>query len=137
MSTNIESGGDEKPTVPSDHISLSAAAGVIPGRPATNCVWRWCRKGVIARNGDRVQLEHVRVGGKVLTTRRWIADFTARLTKADLAHFDAKQAAGAHLPARDSRYGAPKKRRPRPFKAPKSPRDDDARIDEELEGEGL
>jgi hypothetical protein len=70
------------------YLSLGQAAAVSPGRPSTNCVWRWCRRGVLARSGTRVRLEHVRVGGKIFTTADWVQSFFAALAAADSAYFD-------------------------------------------------
>jgi hypothetical protein len=50
-----------------DYITLGEAAKIAPGRPSANCVWRWCRKGVLSRAGQRVRLRHVRIGGKIIT----------------------------------------------------------------------
>src|SRR5438552_464163 len=71
-----------------EHITLGQAASRIPGRPSSNCVWRWCRRGVLGRNGERIRLEHVRLGGRVLTSERWLNEFGAKLAAADMAHFD-------------------------------------------------
>ncbi|MCC7406677.1 MAG: DUF1580 domain-containing protein [Phycisphaeraceae bacterium] len=70
------------------HITLTQAAKITPGRPSTNCIWRWCRRGVLARNGQRVRLEHVRIGGKIFTTRRWVEAFGKALAEADTSYFD-------------------------------------------------
>ena len=43
------------------YITLTEAAKVAPGRPSTSCLWRWCRKGVISRNGERVRLKHAQI----------------------------------------------------------------------------
>jgi len=74
-----------------DHITLTQAAKITPGRPSTNCLWRWCRRGVLARNGERVRLEHVRMGGKIFTTRRWVETFGQALAEADKNYFDIEQ----------------------------------------------
>ncbi len=71
-----------------DHLTLSQAAKLAPGRPSANCVWRWCRGGVKAASGSRVRLKHVRFGSRIYTTRQWLNDFGLALAKADAAHFD-------------------------------------------------
>ena len=71
-----------------DHISLTEVAKIAPGRPTPSCVWRWCRKGVLARNGDRIRLRHVRVGGKIFTRRGWLKEFGTALADADARYFD-------------------------------------------------
>lgn len=68
-------------------LSLSEAAKIAPGRPSSNCVWRWCRRGVLSRAGERVYLQHIRVGGKVFTRADWLEEFGRTLAQADRAHF--------------------------------------------------
>lgn len=70
-----------------DLLTLSQAARGTPGRPSSNCLWRWCRRGVLSRAGDRVYLQHVRVGGKVYTRTEWLEDFGRTLAGADAAYF--------------------------------------------------
>ena len=70
------------------HITLTQAAKIAPGRPSTNCMWRWCRRGVIARSGQRIKLEHIRIGGKLFTTPQWVNEFGRRLADADAQYFD-------------------------------------------------
>jgi len=70
------------------YLTLAQAGRNAPGQPSPNCLWRWCRKGVIARNGQRVRLQHVRIGGKLYTTARWIEEFGLRLAQADAEYFD-------------------------------------------------
>ena len=87
------------------YLTLSQAARHAPGKPTPNCLWRWCRKGVLARGGRRVYLYHVRSGSKMYTTAEWVRAFGRELTEADQEHFEAKRRAGDNLPARDPRYG--------------------------------
>lgn len=70
------------------YIRLAQAAQIAPGRPSANCIWRWCRKGVLSRSGERVRLKHVRIGGKIYTTAAWLGEFGQRLANADAEHFD-------------------------------------------------
>ena len=70
-----------------EHLSLGEACKIAPGRPSANCIWRWCRRGVLSRTGQRVYLRHVRVGGKIFTTARWLDEFGSRLAEADAEHF--------------------------------------------------
>ncbi len=72
----------------SRHISLSEAAKIAPGRPSTNCLWRWCRRGVLARDGQRIRLQHIRIGGKIFTRAAWLDEFGRRLSDADVRHFE-------------------------------------------------
>jgi hypothetical protein len=57
---------------PDQHIRLGEAAKIAPGRSSTHCLWRWCRKGVLARSGERVRLQHIRIGGKIFITPAWL-----------------------------------------------------------------
>ncbi len=75
------------PAESDDHLTLSQAAKIAPGRPSTNCMWRWCRRGVLARTGERIYLRHIRVGGKVYTSKPWLDDFGQALADADAAYF--------------------------------------------------
>jgi hypothetical protein len=69
-------------------LTLGQASRVSPGRTSTNTIWRWARKGVVARSGERIRLEHLRLGGKIFTTEQWMQDFGRKLATADAAHFD-------------------------------------------------
>lgn len=75
------------------YITLTQIAKIAPGRPKTNCVWRWCRKGVMSRSGERVRLKHVRIGGMIYSTRHWLDEFGRRLAEADERYFDLVDAA--------------------------------------------
>lgn len=68
-----------------EHITLSQAARLAPGRPSSNCVWRWCRAGVKAACGTRARLKHVRFGSRIYTTREWLSDFGLALAEVDTA----------------------------------------------------
>ncbi|MCC6284283.1 MAG: DUF1580 domain-containing protein [Phycisphaerales bacterium] len=76
------------PEAAAEYIGLADAAKLAPGRPSTNCLWRWCRRGVIARGGERVRLQHVRAGGKIFTTAPWVDEFVHRLASADEKYFN-------------------------------------------------
>ena len=71
-----------------DYITLSQAAKCSPGRPSSNAIWRWCRKGIKARSGQRVRLGHIRVGGKIFTTIQNLESFFAAVAEADKDYFD-------------------------------------------------
>jgi hypothetical protein len=118
------------------YITLTKAAQLAPGRPSTNCLWRWCRRGVLARTGERIRLRHVRVGGKIFTTELWLAEFGRQLAEADRAYFDGKFDEASQLPQRDPRY-APPSRRQGTSKAQASRQQKEASIDRELDAEGL
>lgn len=73
-----------------EYLSLSQAAKRVPSRPSTCSLWRWCRRGVKSRNGERVYLEHVRIGGQVFTTERWLVSFFEDTATADNEYFRQK-----------------------------------------------
>jgi len=78
----------DKTTETPQYITMTEAAKLAPGRPSTSCIWRWCRRGVKARDGQRVRLEHVRVGGMIYTTAAWLDAFGRALAEADAKYFD-------------------------------------------------
>ena len=80
-----------------NYLNLNQAAAVCPNSPRpgeksnnlhSSTIWRWCRKGVKATSGDMVKLRHVRIGGKIHTTKQWLDDFFESLAAADMDHFD-------------------------------------------------
>lgn len=75
------------------YLTLAEAAQHSPGRVSSSAVWRWCRRGVLARNGQRVRLEHVRFGGRLLTTHKWLDEYGHALAAADAQFFDKDGAA--------------------------------------------
>jgi hypothetical protein len=118
-------------------ITLAEAAKSVPGNPHTSAVWRWARKGVKARSGERIRLRHTRVGGRVFTTRAWIDEFGERLAQADAEYFDAKADAADCLPPRDERYGPPSRQRARRTERAKDADRRAEQIEQELREEGL
>jgi len=84
-STGSANGSGPGAPAPEEHITLAQAAKLAPGRPSSNCVWRWRREGVKASSGQRVRLKHVRFGSRIYTTRRWMNDFGLALGRADAA----------------------------------------------------
>ena len=71
-----------------DRLPLAQAAKILPGRPHASSVWRFCRKGIKARNGERVYLRHERWGGVIYTSGQWLQEFAERLAAADIEHFE-------------------------------------------------
>ena len=66
-------------------ISLATAAKMLPGSrgakhvsPAT--MFRWCSDGITSAAGERVRLEHIRAGGRLLTTKQAMMRFLEALT---------------------------------------------------------
>lgn len=99
-STGMANGANPEAPAAEEHITLSQAARLAPGRPSSNCVWRWCREGVKAASGTRVRLKHVRFGSRIYTTRQWLNDFGLALAEADAAHFDRDEQSPAPEPFR-------------------------------------
>lgn len=75
----------------SNYLSCAEAARLCPGsiKPNPATIWRWARKGVRARNGKRVCLEHVRVGAKIYIPPEAIPAFFKAIADADSEHFQA------------------------------------------------
>lgn len=67
---------------------MSQAAKLVPGRPHASTLWRWCRKGIKSRTGERVHLDHRRVGRHLYTTKAALNEFFAGVSEADLGHFE-------------------------------------------------
>ena len=93
-----------------EHLTMTEAAKIAPGRPSTNCIWRWCRRGVLARTGERVRLQHVRIGGKIFTMARWLDEFGSHLAEADAVHFSLSEDDSCPPPSRPSRRNAHRER---------------------------
>ena len=73
------------------YLSLSEAVEMIPSKPSTNAFWRWCRRGLKARNGNIVRMEHCRIGGKIYVTEDAIEQFFSSLAKADTEYFEQQE----------------------------------------------
>ena len=65
------------------YLTLAQAAKVVTGAPSSAAVWRWCRRGVLARNGRRLRLRHARVGRRIYTTESWLSEFFDSVAAAD------------------------------------------------------
>lgn len=74
-----------------DHITLAQAAKLTPGRPSSCAVWRWCRVGVKSRTGERIRLDHIRIGGRLFTTESDLQRFFKLVAEADRAHFEVER----------------------------------------------
>ena len=107
------------------YLTLVEASKLTPGHPSTQCMWRWCRKGVKSRGGGRIRIQHVRMGGRVYTTAKWIEEFGKRLADSDAEHFD-----------RD-RPAPPANKRRRRQRSDSHPQADIIRAEEELKAAGL
>lgn len=73
----------------STYLSLREVAAMAPGRPHVSAVWRWARKGCLARNGERIKLKHSRVGSRLFIPMGALEEFAEALAEADAAYFDA------------------------------------------------
>ncbi|MBL7147094.1 MAG: DUF1580 domain-containing protein [Phycisphaerae bacterium] len=92
-------------------LALSAAAKRCPGRPNTSTLWRWARKGIKARSGPRIRLEHVRVGGKIYVTLDSLNRFFKKVASADMEYFEKQSEARSHLSEYRIRKPIPRNRR--------------------------
>lgn len=87
-------------TASSEYLNLAEASRRVPGRPSMWAVWRWCRKGVKVRGGtERIFLQHIRVGGKLFTTRPWLDAFGVALAEADTNYFAQRDVIPSFAPA--------------------------------------
>ncbi|MEK7795534.1 MAG: hypothetical protein AAB353_13440 [Candidatus Hydrogenedentota bacterium] len=73
---------------PVELLRLSEAARHVPTRPNVATLWRWARKGVKARNGERIRLAHRRIGGVIYVEPSALDEFFSALTSADVQHFE-------------------------------------------------
>lgn len=71
-------------------FTLPEAAKRYPQEPPPHLTsaWRHARKGLLARNGKRVRLEHVRAGGKIFIPEHALMRFFEELAEADQEYFD-------------------------------------------------
>lgn len=60
-----------------EHISLRDACALFPGRPHVNTVRRWATRGLYG-----TKLRTQRFGGKRLTRKDWVADFSKQMVAA-------------------------------------------------------
>lgn len=71
-----------------EYLTFSEAAKEVPQRKVTpSTIWRWARKGVKVRGGSHIHLQHIRVGGRPLTTRAWLMAFFAELAEQDRNYY--------------------------------------------------
>lgn len=59
-------------------LTLPQAGKILPHRPHSSTVWRWCRKGVRG-----IHCEYVRLGGRIFVTLAALEQFGAALAAAD------------------------------------------------------
>lgn len=78
----------------SRYLTLNQAAVKLPGRPHSSAVWRWCRRGIKTLRGNRIFLEHIRLGGQIFVTMEAVEEFGRQLAAADRTHFIASPVPG-------------------------------------------
>ena len=66
-------------------LTLAAAAKLLPDPPHPSALWRWARRGLRARDGSLIRLEHFRIGGRIYTTEAALEAFGRALAEADVA----------------------------------------------------
>ncbi len=77
------------------YVTMAEAADLAPGHPTSGTTWRWCRKGLTARDGSIIHLKHVRVGRQVYTTPQWLHEFFEAVATADQQHFLVRESLAA------------------------------------------
>lgn len=77
-------------------LSLAEVCRAVPaleGRhPHLSAAWRWCRRGVLARNGQRIKLRHTRLGRRVVVPEDAVKEFLDAVALADALYFDSAPA---------------------------------------------
>ena len=73
-----------------DLIPFARAARQLPVPVHPSCVFRWARHGVVARDGTRVRLAHVRIGRRLFVRLTDVIAFGRSLAAADVAGFEAQ-----------------------------------------------
>lgn len=76
-----------------EKITLKSAAKLTPEPVNPSAPWRWMRRGILGRNGERIYLEGVRVGGKLMTSQPAMERFFAAVAAADAEHFRSERPA--------------------------------------------
>jgi hypothetical protein len=97
-------------TTPENYMTIAEAASQAVGRPSSACVWRWARRGVLAKNGKRVKLRHIRAGARLYIPQGALDEFTEALAAADAEHFDKPSSAPEPPQATPSEIDAPRAR---------------------------
>ena len=87
-------------------ITLTEASKKCPHRegrrPHVSTIWRWCRVGVRARSGERIRLEHCRVGGSLFTSAEALERFFTAVADADCKYFNEPHGPTAASPSKRS-----------------------------------
>jgi hypothetical protein len=95
-------------------LSFSQAARVVPGRGKSgchpSCIWRWATDGIRLRDGSRLKLESVRLGGRYVTSRGAIKRFLSACNDAETVNTseatETKQTRAAKASAKLEAMGA-------------------------------
>ena len=72
-------------------LSFSEVTKIVPNRPSTSAIWRWCRKGQKSRSGEIIRLEHVRIGKKIYTSAESLHDYFKEMAQSDAKYFDGQK----------------------------------------------
>lgn len=76
----------------SELVTIAEFSKLVPGRPNPTTVWRWARKGIQARNGQRVRLPHQRIGRRLFVDVDAAKPFFQAIADQDVAYFQCKDA---------------------------------------------
>ena len=64
------------------YLTMAEAAEFLPFKRSPCTLWRWCVRGVHGPHGNRiVQLRHVCLGRRLMTTEAWLDEFFEQLTR--------------------------------------------------------
>lgn len=73
-------------------VSLTEAAKLLPTRPNASTLWRWCLKGILSPNGQRIRLKHLRCGRVIMTNLDNLEAFFESLAQAGIEQFEKVEA---------------------------------------------
>jgi hypothetical protein len=73
----------EQPLTLNDLRRHCPKVGMRGQRPSLPTLWRWCRIGIVAGNGERVTLEYGRVGRTIVSSREALTRFFNALSELD------------------------------------------------------
>jgi len=88
-------------------LTCAAASRLLPGRPHPSTIWRWARRGLRARDGRIIHLEHVRLGSRVYVTVQALERFGRAMARADVAEASAGPRADERGAESSSARGTP------------------------------
>ncbi|MCE5230488.1 hypothetical protein LLG95_12965 [bacterium] len=68
-----------------EYLTMRKTLPLLPMKVTPAAPLRWARDGVLCRNGERVYLKHIRMGGRILTREAWIQEFFDAQVAANIA----------------------------------------------------